>query len=366
MKIGIAGYPNTGKTTIFNALTKGNIETTPYATTSVEPNIGTVKVPDKRIDLLTSAYKPKKVIFADVNYIDIVGIAMGSGRDEKTAKVLYHLRDVDALIQVVRGFSDDNVPHVSDVIDPLADAQNFELELILRDLELVENRLVALKKSLKKTADKKTLQAEQAVLTKCLETLENENPLRQLEFEAEEEKLLRAYQFLSMCPEIVALNVGEDDLNSDDTKKTIAALEEYYSGKNTMVVCVCAKIEEEIGQLDADEAAMFLDDLGIDEPALNKLIHSSYELLGLMPFFTVGEDEVRAWTIKRGTTAAKAAGKIHSDIERGFIRAELISYDDYVASDKSMVKAKEKGLVRLEGKNYIMRDGDIVNFRFNV
>lgn len=365
MKLGIVGYSNTGKTTIFNALTKGNIETTAYSSASAEPNIGTVKVPDKRIDLLTKMYKPKKVIYADVQYIDIVGIGYGTARDEKTVKVLNNIKDVDAIIQVVRAFVDQNVPHVMDKIDPLTDAQNFELELILRDLELVENRIERIDNSLRKTADKKLLLAEQEVLLKCKALLEDEKPLRQLDLTDEEAKMLANYQFLSKSPEIVVLNVQESGLNTDATKSTMKALEAFYAGKNTKVVCICAKIEEEIAQLPEEEALAFLEDLGIDEPALNKLIHLSYDLLGLMPFFTVGEDEVRAWTIKQNMTALKAAGKIHSDIERGFIRAETISYDDLIDAG-SMVKAKEKGTVRLEGKTYIMKDGDIVNFRFNV
>jgi GTP-binding protein YchF len=366
MKIGIAGYTNTGKTTIFNALTKGDIETTPYTSATAEPNIGMVKVPDERIDALAEIYKPKKVIYADIQYIDIVGIAVGSARDEKTVKILGQIKDADALIQVVRGFKDDNVPHAADKIDPLSDAMNFELELILRDLELVENRLERIDTSLRKTADKKPLLKEQDILARCKESLEDEKPLRQLEFTDDDEKILNTYQFLSKCPEIVVLNVADDELDSDETKKAMDALTGYYAGKNTLVACISAKIEEEIAKLSVEEAAEFLDDLGIKEPALNKLVHLSYDLLGLMPFFTVGEDEVRAWTIRKGTSALKAAGKIHSDIERGFIRAETISYDDFVASENSMVKAKEKGLVRLEGKTYIMKDGDIVNFRFNV
>jgi GTP-binding protein YchF len=290
---------------------------------------------------------------------------MGSARDDKTVRILNHIRDVDALIQVVRSFKDDNVPHVKDKIDPVSDAQNFELELILRDLELVENRLERIENSLKKIADKKPLYEEKDVLLKCKQTLEDEHPLRQLELNEDENKLLRNYQFLSMCPEIVVLNVGEDDIKSDETKNTLDALLQFYKGKNTKAVCVCAKIEEEIAQLAEDEAAMFLEDLQIDEPALNKLIHLSYDLLGLMPFFTVGKDEVRAWTIRQNTPALKAAGKVHSDIERGFIRAEVVSYDDLISAG-DMVKAKEKGHVRLEGKSYIVKDGDIINFRFNV
>jgi GTP-binding protein YchF len=365
MKIGIAGYTNTGKTTIFNALTKGEVQTTAYSDTSTLPHVGVVKVPDGRIDTLSKMYEPKKTIYADVEYIDIVGIAMGSARDEKTVRILNHIKDVDALIQIVRSFKNDNVPHVKDKIDPVSDASNFELELILRDLELVENRLDRIELSLKKTADKKPLYDEKDVLLKCKETLEDEHPLRQLELNEDEKKLIKNYQFLSMCPEIVVLNVGEDDIKSEETKSTMDALEHFYKGKNTKVACICAKIEEEIAQLDKDEAAMFLEDLQIDEPALNKLIHLSYDLLGLIPFFTVGKDEVRAWTVRQNTTALKAAGKIHSDIERGFIRAEVISYDDFIGAG-DMVKAKEKGTLRLEGKGYIVKDGDIINFRFNV
>ncbi|MFC1856005.1 redox-regulated ATPase YchF [Thermodesulfobacteriota bacterium] len=368
MKIGIAGYSNTGKTTIFNALTKGTIETAAYASASAEPHIGMVKVPDKRIEELTRVHKPKKVTYEDVQYIDIAGIAMGSAKDEKTVKVLSHIRDVDAIIQVARGFSDENIVHVADTIDPISDAKNFELELILRDLELVENRLERIEHSIKRaaTADKEVLNKEREVLTKCLAALEEESPLRQFEFDEDEIKVLNTYQFLSRSPEIVVVNADEDDLNSEKLENVESELIKYYEGKNTAVTSICAKIEEEIAQLSDEEAALFLEDLQIKEPALDKLIHLSYKLLGLMPFFTVGVDEVRAWTIKKNTTAAKAAGKIHSDIERGFIRAEVISYDDYMSVDYNMVKAKEKGLVRLEGKSYIMQDGDIVNFRFNV
>lgn len=361
MKIAIIGLANAGKTTIFNALTGQNLETTIYPTLSSEPHIGTVKVPDSRIDRLAEIYKPKKTTFATVEYIDYIGLTKGDM--EQNRKVFDLIKDADAIVQVVRGFQDESVVHPLESVNPRRDAETLELEMIFGDLELVDKRLQRMEEGMKR--GKKPEETEKRVLLRCKEILEQEKPLRDVAFNDDEQKSMRHLQFMSIKPEVVVFNVSESDLNSVQTDGTVSELRTYFQGKQVKVIKLCGKIEMEIAQLSAEEAKAFLDDLGIEEPALNKLIHLSYDLLGLISFLTCGEDEVRAWTISRGLSAQKAAGKIHSDIERGFIRAEVVSFDDFMAHG-GMSGARDKGLLRLEGKTYEVTDGDIINFRFNV
>ncbi|MDH4028358.1 MAG: redox-regulated ATPase YchF [Nitrospirota bacterium] len=373
MKLVITGFSNSGKTTVFNALTGQNLETTTYPTSisaDAAPHPGIVKIPDARIEKLSLIYEPKKTTYAAVEYIDYLGItsAAAGGDVSQNTKVFNLIKDADALVHVVRAFDDEAVMHPLGNVDPVRDVKSFEAELILGDLELIEKRLEKIKDQEKR--GKKQDEADKKLLLKCRAALEEENSLRNIVFTAEEKKLLLPYQFLSTIPEIIVLNINEADLNSDRAGKYQSDIEAYFratgQGAAPPVIQLCGKIEMEIAQLPAEEAKDFLEALGIDEPAMRKLCHVSYDALGLIPFFTVGADEVRAWTISRGTHAQQAAGKIHSDIERGFIRAEVVGYDDLIASDGDMVRVREKGLARLEGKTYPVRDGDIINFKFNV
>ena len=361
MKMAIIGLANSGKTTIFNALTGLDLEVTIFPTLSVEHHNGVVKVPDERLTRLAEIYKPKKTTMATVEYIDYIGLSKGDMALNK--KVFDLIRDVDAIVHVVRGFEDESISHPLDSVNPRRDAETVELEMIYGDLELVDKRLERMEEGAKK--GKKPDEMEQVVLLKCKEALEKEIPLRDLDFTDVEEKKLRSLQFMSIKPQLIVLNVSENEINSAWAKAEGDELSKIFDGKNVSILELCGKIEMEIAQLPPDEARIFLEDLGISEPALNKLIHLSYDLLGLISFLTVGEDEVRAWTISKGTDAQRSAGKIHSDIERGFIRAEVVAYDDFI-THRSMAAARDKGLVRLEGKGYEVNDGDIINFRFNV
>jgi len=373
MKLIITGFSNSGKTTVFNALTGQDLETTTYPTSisaDLEPHPGIVKNPDTRIDQLSAVYEPKKTTFATVEYIDYLGItsAAAGGDVSQNTKVFNLIKDADAVVHVVRAFEDEAIMHPLGSVNPVRDVTSFEAELILGDLELVEKRMEKIEQQEKR--GKKQDEGDKKLLRKCKAALEEEKSLRNIEFSNEEKRLMLPYQFLSTMPEIIVLNIDESDLNADKTKKYKEEIESYFretgQGAVPLVLILCGKIEMEISQLPADEAKAFLEDLGIDEPAMNKLCRVSYEALGLISFFTVGEDEVRAWTIKKGTIAQHAAGKIHSDIERGFIRAETVAYNDFIASGESMSAVKEKGLARLEGKTYEVKDGDIINFKFNV
>ena len=361
MKTAIIGLANSGKTTIFNALTGLNLEVTSFPSLTAEPHSGIVRVPDIRLIRLTEKFKPKKTTQATVEYVDYIGLTKGD--IDQNRKVFDLIRDADAIVHVVRGFEDEAITHPMGSVNARRDAETVEMEMIFGDLELVEKRLSRMEEGAKK--GKKPDEAEQKLLLKCKEALEEETALRDLVFTEEEQKAMRSLQFMSIKPQLVVLNVSEEEINSAKTVTETRELHDFFKGEQVRVLNLCGKIEMEIAQLPEDEAKAFLDDLGIAEPALNKLIHLSYELLGLISFLTAGEDEVRAWTIRRGTEAQKAAGKIHSDIERGFIRAEVVAYDDFMAHG-SMAAAKDKGLVRLEGKTYEVKDGDIINFRFNV
>lgn len=364
MKLGIVGLPNAGKTTLFNALTGQEMETAVYpGAPAAEPHIGAVKVPDRRLVSLTGIFKPKKTVHADVMCADITGFAKGISSGSHKAELFNQTWDCEALTHVVRAFEDPSVIHPENTIDPVRDAALLELELIFHDLELAETRLERIAQDEKKgiAAGKA---GEKEVLEKCRTHLEYEKPLRNLELSAEELKRIGSLQFVSLKPELVVLNVSEEQIGSEEAAKTLKELSDCFE-KDVLTFSLSGKIEMEISRLSPEEAALFLEDLGIAEPALSLVIREAYELLGLISFFTVGEDEVRAWTIRAGTPAVRAAGKIHSDMERGFIKAEVIGYDDFMAAG-SMAAAREQALLRLEGKDYVVRDGDIITFRFNV
>lgn len=359
MKIAIIGLSNSGKTTVFNALTGLNLETPIYPATTGEPNTGVVKVPDPRLDKLSEIFRPKKTTYATIEYIDYIGLTkddMGQNR-----KVFDLIKDVDAVVHVVRAFKDDAVVHPIGSIDPLRDTETIELELIFGDIEFIEKRLDRMEQGTK--SGKKPDESERKLLLKCKDFLNKEIALRNVEFNEAEQKAMNPLQFLSTKPEVFLLNIGERNLNTDNIKELQSSLSIRYPSLS--VITLCGKIEAEIAQLSPDEARAFFDDLGIEEPALNKLIHVCYDILGFISFFTYAGDEVRAWTITKGMNAQKAAGKVHSDIERGFIRAEVISFDDFISTG-SMHAARDKGLLRLEGKTCEVKDGDIINFRFNV
>lgn len=367
MKIAISGLSNSGKTTVFNALTGLAVETTIYATTTGEPNLGTVKVPDPRIKWLVSVFKPKKTTPSTVQYIDYLGLTKGDLKQNK--KVFEFVKDADALVHVVRAFDDEGsaaVAHPLGRVNPIGDIDTVETELLFGDIELVEKRLEGIELSKKKGKKPQTPDEENA-LKKCQQALESERPLRSVQFTPEETRAMRHLQFMSSKPMIVALNIAESDLGSPKAEELLASAKaKFKDDPSVKVLVLSGKVEMDIAEMEPDDARAFLDDLGIDEPALNKLIRLSYECVGLSSFFTVGDDEVRAWAIRTGSDALEAAGKIHSDIQRGFIRAEVIAYKDFEACAGSMVTAKDKGLLRLEGKTYIVQDGDIINFRFNV
>ena len=363
MKIGIVGLPNVGKSTMFNSITKAGAECANYPFCTIEPNVGVVAVPDERIDKLAEMYKPQKVTKAIVEFVDIAGLVKGASKGEGVgSKFLSHIREVDAIAQVVRCFEDSNVIHVDGNIDPLRDIETINLELIFADMETLDKRLEKAKKNLK--ADKK-YQAEIDLIEKIKENLEKGIPARAIDINEEENIILKDMFLLTSKPIIYIANISEDQIENVASDEMVKKVKEYASRENAEVIPLCVKIEEELSGLDEEDKKEMLEAFGLKESGLDILIKKSYDLLGLMSFITAGEPEVRAWTIKKGTKAPKAAGKIHSDIERGFIKAEIVSYNDLIR-EGSMTSAKEKGLVRQEGKDYIMQDGDIVLFKFNV
>ncbi|MFW5856213.1 MAG: redox-regulated ATPase YchF [Halanaerobiaceae bacterium] len=363
MKIGIVGLPNVGKSTLFNALTKVQADAENYPFCTIDPNIGIVNVPDKRLEVLNDLYQPEKKTPATIEFVDIAGLVQGASKGEGLGnKFLSHIREVDAIAQVVRCFTDENITHVKDSLNPTRDIETINLELMLADLNTLEKRISKTER-LAKGGQKEHLQELEA-LNKLQETLEEGINIRQLELNQTEKRLVKELQLLSAKPTIYVCNVNESDLNTDDNRY-VNQVKDYAHLEDAGVISVSAKIEADIAGLDEDDAQLFLEDLEIKNPGLDRLIQAGYSLLDLITFLTAGPKEVRAWTVKRKSRAPQAAGKIHSDMERGFIRAEVGSFEDIIESG-SYKKAREKGLLRTEGKDYIIQDGDVCNFRFNV
>lgn len=365
MKLGMVGLPNVGKSTLFNALAGGGADSANYPFCTIEPNVGIVSVPDERLDKLAEIYKPEKFTPAVLEFVDVAGLVKGASKGEGLGnKFLGNIREVDAIIHVVRCFEDDNIVHVDGNVDPIRDIETIQLELIFSDIDVLSRRIDRVRKQSK--GDKSLLE-ELAFLERLKEHLEDGKPARSIDRTDKEEEFLLEMQLLSAKPVIYAANLSESDYTGGlENQKNLARLNEYAQKEETLVFPICAKIEEELAELDEEDRKMFLQDLGLSQSGLSRIIKTSYSLLGLISFLTAGTPEVRAWTIKKGTKAPQAAGKIHSDFEKGFIRAEVIGYDEFISCGGSMAAAKEKGALRLEGKDYVMKDGDIVLFRFNV
>ena len=365
MKLGIVGLPNVGKSTLFNAITQAGAESANYPFCTIDPNVGVVSVPDNRLNKLKDLYNSKKIVQTAIEFVDIAGLVKGASKGEGLGnKFLSNIREVDAIVHVVRCFEDSNVVHVDGSINSLRDIETINLELIFSDMEILDRRIAKTTKALK--ADK-TLQGELGILNQVKATLEEGKSIRTMDLSDEDWAFVRSLDLLSSKPVIYVSNVSEDDLADDGVNnEMVKAVREFAATENSEVVVICAQIEAEISELETEEEKLeFLETLGLSQSGLDKLIKSSYHLLGLISFLTAGEQEVRAWTIKNGTKAPQAGGKIHSDIERGFIKAETIAYDALIEHG-TMSAAKEKGLVRLEGKDYIVKDGDVILFKFNV
>ncbi len=365
MKLGIVGLPNVGKSTLFNSLTKAGAESANYPFCTIDPNVGIVAVPDQRIKDLGELYKSKKVTPAVIEFVDIAGLVKGASKGEGLGnQFLANIRECDAIVHVVRCFEDTNIIHVDGSIDPLRDIETINLELLFSDMEILERRYA---KTSKIARNDKTYQKEAAMQERLKEHMEAGNMASAFELlDEDEEAYFKEYGLLTAKPVIYAANVAEDEVADDAAANaSVAKVREYAAAEGSEVFVICAAIEQEIAELDDDEKEMFLEELGLAESGLDKLIKASYSLLGLISYLTSGEDETRAWTIKRGTKAPQAAGKIHTDFERGFIKAEVVAYEDLMACG-STTAAKEKGLVRIEGKEYVVKDGDVILFRFNV
>jgi ribosome-binding ATPase len=365
MKLGIVGLPNVGKSTLFNAITKAGAESANYPFCTIEPNVGVVSVPDKRLDVLEKMYNTRRKVPTAIEFYDIAGLVKGASKGEGLGnKFLSHIREVESIVHVVRCFQDDNIVHVDGSVDPIRDIETINLELIFSDLETIEKRIEKSRKLA--NSGNKEAKAEFDLASKLKTHLEEGKPVRTLELTDEEQERVKGYFLLTSKPVLYAANISEDDLMAGNTdNELVKKVREFAASENSEVIVISAKLEEELSSLEEDEKMELLQEYGLDESGLDKLIHASYKLLGLISYLTAGVQEVRAWTIVKGTKAPQAAGKIHSDIERGFIRAEIVSYDTLVECG-SEAAAKEKGLFRLEGKEYVMKDGDVVNFRFNV
>ncbi len=364
MKIGIVGLPNVGKSTLFNSITKAGAECANYPFCTIEPNVGVVAVPDERIETLAQIYKPQKVTNAIVEFVDIAGLVKGASKGEGLGnKFLSHIRETDSIVQMVRCFENSNIVHVDGNVEPIRDIETINFELIFADLETIDKRLEKARKMLK--SDKK-YQFEIDTLEKIKQALEAGKCARTLEYSDEELEVIKDSFLLTMKPVLYVANIDESEIENPEANENVKKVKEYAKQEGAEVICLCVKIEEELSTLEKEEKLEMLEALGLEESGLDKLIKASYKLLGLISFLTAGEPEVRAWTIKNGTKAPQAAGKIHSDIERGFIKAEVISFEDFMKSKGSMNEAREAGLIRSEGKEYVMKDGDIVLFKFNV
>ena len=364
MKLGIVGLPNVGKSTLFNAITKAGAEAANYPFCTIEPNVGVVTVPDERVTKLHEIYNSKRTIYATIEFCDIAGLVKGASKGEGLGnKFLGHIREVEAIVHVVRCFANDNIVHVDGRIDPASDIDTINTELLLSDMEILDRRI---QKTTKMAKADKQLQSELDLLNRIYSWLGDGKNARAMELDEEEAEFVKSLGLLSYKPIIYVANVADDEVADADSNPHVQQVREIAASEGAEAVVICAEIEAEVAELDDEERTMFLEELGIEESGLDKLIKASYSLLNLISFLTAGEDECRAWTIKRGTKAPGAAGKIHTDFEKGFIRAETIAYDKLMEVGGSLAAAKEKGFIRSEGKEYVMNDGDVVNFLFNV
>lgn len=364
LKAGIVGLPNVGKSTLFNAITNQKILAENYPFATIEPNVGIVTVPDTRMDQLKSMYEPNKFIPTAYEFTDIAGLVKGASKGEGLGnKFLSHIREVDAIVEVVRCFANDKIIHVDGSVDPIRDIETINLELSIADLDIINNRLEKVSKKARTTKEKEAIMEVEA-LEKAKKSLEENTPLRQVEFSKEEQKLLKSYSFLTLKPIIYLANINEEELGEEDNT-FVKQVKEYAKKENSQVVSLCCKVEEDLSELSKEDKKEMLEAMGLKDSGLDQLIRTTYDILGLATYFTVGKDEVRAWTFPKGMNAKKCAGIIHTDFERGFIRAEVMSYNDLIEYG-SELKVKEAGKARLEGKDYAMQDGDICHFRFNV